>query len=66
LFDDAAAWSLHLMEIELKTAKSSGDDIYQAVDELLRKGGVKLCDRQEPKTLRLFWAMGYPVKDGKY
>jgi hypothetical protein len=61
VFDDVAARSLHLMEIEVKTSKSKSNEVYRTVTEYLTSHGVVLCDRHEPKTLRLFRAMGYPV-----
>ena len=57
VFDDVAARSLHLMEIEVKVAKSKADDTYQTVSEYLRNREVTICEHQEPRTLRLFRAM---------
>jgi hypothetical protein len=61
VFDDVAARSLHLMEVEVKTTESKGDDVHRTVTGHLTECGVALCDRHEPKTLRLLRAMGYPV-----
>lgn len=59
VFDDIATWSLHIMEIEMKVPKSEGDVIYQAVSKKLEKLEIRLCGRQEGKTMRLFvsWAL---------
>jgi hypothetical protein len=51
------------MELEVKVLKSKGDEVYEKISRCLRERGIQLCDKQEPRTLRLFRAMGY---DGSY
>ena len=64
VFDDVAAMSFHLMEMEVKVPKSKGDDTFQTVSEYLRNRGVTMCEHQEPKTVRLFRAMGVLANSG--
>jgi hypothetical protein len=64
VFDDVAAQSHHVMEIEMKVSKCEGDDAYHMVTKYLEKHGVALCDHQESKTLRLLHALCRPVDGG--
>ncbi|KAE8157122.1 hypothetical protein BDV40DRAFT_59643 [Aspergillus tamarii] len=62
-FDDVAAGSLHLMEIEAKVPKRKADKAYKEMTEYLKSHGIVLCGVQEGKTARLFRAMGYAVDE---
>ncbi|KAI3573648.1 hypothetical protein IWW34DRAFT_706568 [Fusarium oxysporum f. sp. albedinis] len=63
VFDDVQAGPFHLMELEVKVLKDKGDEVYETISRYLRECGILLCHKQEPRTLRLFQAMGY---DGSY
>lgn len=63
VFDDVQAGTSHLMELEVKVHKHKGDEVYEKISNYLRERGIALCHKQEPRTLRLFQAMGY---DGNY
>jgi hypothetical protein len=63
VFDDVQAGPFHLMELEVKVLKPKGDEAYNEISRYLRERGIQLCHKQEPRTLRLFRAMGY---DGSY
>jgi hypothetical protein len=63
VFDDVQAGPFHLMELEVKVLKPKGDEAYKEISRYLRERGIQLCHKQEPRTLRLFRAMGY---DGSY
>ncbi|KAA8649382.1 hypothetical protein EYZ11_005639 [Aspergillus tanneri] len=59
VLDDVAVQSLHLLELEVKVHRAEEDRAYQVITEYLSAQGVVLCTRQEPKTMRLFRAMGF-------
>lgn len=63
-FDDVAAGSLHLMEIEAQVPLKKADDAFKKITRYLKKQGVILCEPQEGKTMRLFHAMGF-IGDGR-
>ncbi|KND87181.1 hypothetical protein TOPH_08140 [Tolypocladium ophioglossoides CBS 100239] len=63
VFDDVQAGHFHLMELEVKVLKYKGDEVYQKINRYLRERGILLCHKHEPRTIRLFKAMGY---DGSY
>jgi hypothetical protein len=63
VFDDVQAGPFHLMELEVKVLKDKGNEVYETISRYLRECGILLCHKQEPRTLRLFEAMGY---DGSY
>jgi hypothetical protein len=51
------------MELEVKVLKTKGNEAYKKITRYLRECGIQLCHKQEPRTLRLFRAIGY---DGSY
>lgn len=57
-FDDVAADSFHLMEIEVKVPRFRSARVYRRVTEYLNSCGITLCSRQEARTMRLFRAKG--------
>ncbi|POR37233.1 Uncharacterized protein TPAR_02562 [Tolypocladium paradoxum] len=59
VFDDVQAGSFHLMELEVKVLKHNGDEVFEKITRYLRERGIMLCHKQEPRSLRLFQAMGY-------
>lgn len=63
VFDDVQVGPFHLMELEVKVLKHKGDEVYEKISRYLRECGILLCHKQEPRTIRLFQAMGY---DGSY
>lgn len=61
VFDNVVAHSFHLMEIEMKVLKDQSESTYEMATKYLKEVGIVLCDEQEPRTLRLLRALGYPV-----
>lgn len=47
-----------LIELSVKTDYDQREEAHEAITQLLRRRGVPLCATQEPKTSRLFRAMG--------
>ncbi|KEZ41755.1 hypothetical protein SAPIO_CDS6730 [Scedosporium apiospermum] len=63
VFDDVQVGPFHLMELEVKVLKDKGDEVYEKISRYLREHDIFMCHKQEPRTIRLFQAMGY---DGSY
>ncbi|KAH6889611.1 hypothetical protein B0T10DRAFT_571572 [Thelonectria olida] len=59
VFDDVQTGHLHLMELEVKVLMHEGDKAYEMITRHLKERGIVLCSKQQPKTERLFQAMGY-------
>ncbi|CAG9948799.1 unnamed protein product [Clonostachys rosea f. rosea IK726] len=58
VMDDVQAGLFHLMELEVKVFKHDGEAVYENISTYLGERGIVLCHKQEPKTVRLFHAMG--------
>ncbi|KEY63918.1 hypothetical protein S7711_10239 [Stachybotrys chartarum IBT 7711] len=59
VFDNVVAGPFHLMELEVKVLKYKGDEVYEMISRYLIEHDILLCQKQEPRTIRLFEAMGY-------
>jgi hypothetical protein len=56
--DDVQAGLFHLMELEVKVFKHDSEAVYENISTYLGERGIVLYHKQEPKTVRLFHAMG--------
>jgi hypothetical protein len=59
VFDDVQTGLLHLMELEVKVLMHEADKAYEMITKHLKECGIVLCSMQQPRTERLFQAMGY-------
>lgn len=64
VFDDVRALPEHLMEIEIGVGKEGSEGVYEEITRFLRERAIVLCERQLPKTLRLFEALKGEEGDG--
>jgi hypothetical protein len=65
VFDTVTVGEEDLMEIELKVPKDRADSVHVQISQHLEEIGVRLCERQEPRTLRVFRALDKSHRRGQ-